>query len=147
MNDSKNRFAEFGENFVRNLEKNGVTELQSIVQAVNTDKEIFYNYNDIFEYQNDSPIFRGILVHVEKKFDTLDLTLRKWCTMLKEIGLSEATTIKSIEIFSNQLLQDKKIFKNNKELYNLIFVFAQFLKEQIIYREIMQKTIIDAIQA
>ncbi len=115
------------------------SEAEKIMANIKNNPEEFYETNHLLKFQSYSPFSKVKVQTIEKQIDAKEAMFRKWSKSVQEINRTCGEYLKSLDLFGNQLLQDKSFFEKNKEIQHIIGLVGQFLKENAAYLEILTK--------
>jgi len=121
------------------VEEEKLSALKSYMNELLQNPNEYYQSNDILLFSEFSPYFNKATQKIERKIDNVEHMMKKWAKLLKHMTQTGRDYIKAITDFGEQLIPDKLLFENNKEIQMLFDLLSQFLKEHVTYMEVFIK--------
>jgi len=125
----------------KQVQVENASNAEKIMANIKSNPDEFYETNHLLKFQSYSPFSKMKVQQVEKQIDVKEGLLRKWSRSINEINRTCGEYTKCLDLFGNQLLQDKSSFEKNKEAQYILELIAQFFKENAAYLEVLTKIV------
>lgn len=84
--------------------------------------------NHLINYELENPLQKTEIRKSEKYFESIEEIMKEWSVKLKDLQKNSAAFVNSLQNFSSNIDNNLGIFKENNEIFFILYVFNDFLR-------------------